>query len=112
MRRYAFYGPNRTNEMKTHWRNSEEQHYSQKRMNLNSNIKGKSFTRTWRRKPECEQKKSDDTVQSRYFSTAEDLKEEERTNTTYSEHDSTKIIRKETGKLDLLIEDELHEWAL
>ncbi len=75
--------------MKTHWRNSEEQHYSQKRMNLNNNIMGKSFTRMWRRKPECEQMKSDDRVQSRYFSAAKHLKEEEGANKIYSEHGSS-----------------------
>ena len=98
--------------MKTHWRNSEEQRYSQKRMNWNSNMKGKSCTTVWRRKPECEQAKSNDSEQRRYFSATEHLKEEDRANNSCSKHHSVEITRKETGKSDLLTEDELHEWAL
>ena len=102
----------KTNDLRTYWRNLEEQHHSQKRMNWDSNMRGKSCTKVWRRKPECEQAKSNDSVHSRYFSVAEHLKEEDRANNTCSEHHSVEIIRKETETPDLLTEEELHEWAL
>ena len=81
-------------------------------MNWNSNMKGKSCTKVWRRKRECEQAKSNDSVQSRYFSATEHLKEEDRENKICSEHGSVEVTWKETENPDLLTEDELHEWAL
>ncbi len=81
-------------------------------MNLNSDIIGNSFAKVWKRKLECEQTKGTNTVQSRGFSAVEQLKEEDRANKNYLEHEITKTIRKEIGKSDLLIGDKQHEWAL
>ena len=70
----------------------EEQDYSQKETNMNtqnSGITRRSFAKTWRRKPDCKQTESADTKQSKYLSMIEHLQEKNIANKEYSEHDST-----------------------
>ena len=65
--KHAFYSPDRTiiktrrdDSMKTPWKNSEEQYYSQKETIMNTQNNGiarRSFAKMWRRKPDCEQTK-------------------------------------------------------
>lgn len=101
--------------MKTPWKNSEEQYYSQKETIMktqNNGIARRSLAKMWRRKPDCEQTKNVDTKQNKYFCVSEHLQEEDIANRECLEHDSIEILRKEARQSESLIGDGQHEWAL
>ena len=91
--KHAFYNsertiikPRRDDNIKTPWKNSKEQGYSQKGTNMNTQNGGitrRYVAKMWRRKPEWiqqedyEQTESADTEQRKYFSMTKHLQEED-----------------------------------
>ena len=115
----------RDDTIKAPWKNSENQDYSQKGINMNTQksnmtrIPSQNIAKIWRRKSvgkqeDCGQTKCVENEQSKYLNMTENLQKEELAIEGYSEHDIADFPKEEVGEPELLMrtirEVEQCEW--
>ena len=102
----------RDDTIKVPWKNSENQDYSQKGINMNtqkSNMTrshSQKIAKIWRRKSEgqdCGKTKCAENEQSKYLSMTENLQKVDMASEGYSEHDIAQFLKEEVGEPELLM---------